>query len=50
MNPVFIPPTKVLSFYHINQYSLMIIQNGYGDVEGMHLTELIQINQEEYEY
>lgn len=49
MNPVFIPPTKVLTFYYIGMYSLMVIQNGYGDVEGMHLTELMPINQEEHE-
>ena len=49
MNPVFIPPTKVLTFYYIGMYSLMVIQNGYGDVEGLHLTELMPINQETYE-
>lgn len=42
MSPVFIPPTKVLTFYYIGWYSLMVIQDGYGNVEGLHLTELIE--------
>jgi hypothetical protein len=47
MNPVFVPPTKVLTFFYIGFYSLMVIQDGYGNVEGMHLTELIEPNIEE---
>jgi hypothetical protein len=42
MNPVFVPPTKVLTFFYIGYYSLMVIQDGYGNVEGMHLTELVE--------
>jgi hypothetical protein len=42
MNTVFIPPTRVLTFFYIGYYSLMVIQDGYGNVEGMHLTELIE--------
>jgi hypothetical protein len=47
MTHVFVPPTKVLTFFYIGYYSLMVIQNGYGDVEGLHLTELIEPNIEE---
>ncbi len=47
MTPVFVPPTKVLTFFYIGYYSLMVIQNGYGDVEGLHLTELVEIKSEE---
>jgi hypothetical protein len=47
MTPVFVPPTKVLTFFYIGYYSLMVIQNGYGDVEGLHLTELVEIKLEE---
>ena len=47
MNPVFIPPTRVLTFYYIGWYSLMVIQDGYGNVEGLHLTELVEQNIEE---
>ena len=49
MNPVFIPPTKVLTFYYIGFYSLMVIQDGYGNIEGLHLTELVEPNIAEYE-
>lgn len=44
MSPVFIPPTKVLTFFYIGMYSLMVIQNGEGVVEGLHLTELMEPN------
>lgn len=44
MSPVFIPPTKVLTFFYIGVYSLMVIQDGKGNVEGLHLTELIEPN------
>jgi hypothetical protein len=47
MTPVFVPPTKVLTFFYIGYYSLMVIQNGYGEVEGLHLTELVEIKEEE---
>jgi len=47
MKPVFVPPTKVLTFFYIGYYSLMVIQNGYGEVEGLHLTELVEIKEEE---
>ena len=47
MKPTFVPPTKVLTFFYIGFYSLMVIQNGYGEVEGLHLTELIEPNIEE---
>jgi len=47
MTPIFIPPTKVLTFYYIGFYALMVIQDGYGNVEVMHLTELIEPNIEE---
>lgn len=40
---VFIPPNKVLTFYYIGVYSLMVIQNGNGDLEGLHLTELTSL-------
>lgn len=42
MTPFFIPPAKVLTFYYVGMYSLMVIQDGYGNVEGLHLTELIE--------
>jgi hypothetical protein len=47
MTHVFVPPTKVLTFFYIGYYSLMVIQNGYGEVEGLHLTELVEIKEEE---
>jgi len=47
MSPVFIPPTKVLTFFYIGFYSLMVIQDGEGNVEGLHLTELIGVNSQE---
>jgi hypothetical protein len=47
MIPVFTPPTKVLTFFYIGHFSLMVIQNGHGDVEGLHLTELVEIKEEE---
>lgn len=47
MTAVFVPPTKVLTFFYIGFYSLMVIQDGYGNVEGLHLTELVEQNTQE---
>lgn len=47
MTHVFTPPTKVLSFFYIGFYSLMVIQDGIGNVEGLHLTELLEPKEEE---
>jgi len=49
MTAIFVPPTKVLTFFYVGFYSLMVIQDGYGNVEGLHLTELVEPTIEEYE-
>ena len=47
MNPLFIPATKLVTFYYIGPYSLMVVQDGYGNVEVLHLTESAELNFEE---
>ena len=40
----FIPPNKVLSFFYIGPYCLMVVQNGVGRIEVMHLSEIMETN------
>jgi hypothetical protein len=47
MKPLFIPPNKIVTMFYIGYYTLTVVQDGRGNVEVLHLTELATPNFEE---
>jgi hypothetical protein len=39
MTPLFVPSTKVVTYYYLPFCSLIFVQNGYGTLETIHLIE-----------